>query len=230
MSLSKKISRFPFASWAEAARFGLYQITQSGVISDTWLFLRSWRENPAKVGAILPSGPALSTAITREIDPAHAPILELGCGTGVFTQKIVERGIPVKELVLVETDPFFAGNLQAKFPQAQILCIDACCIYLMPIHLERTIGAVVCGLPLRNMSVKQQFRILRGAFESLRENGALYLFSYGWRCPLSSPLLTRLGLGADLLDTVLLNVPPAKVWKIIRRKEVEPGFKSNHSD
>lgn len=199
-------------------------------MSDSLLFLKAWRKHPAKVGAIFPSGPALCEAITREISSAHAPILELGCGTGVFTQKIIERGVSPQELVLVEIDPFFANNLHAKFNGAQVRCIDACRLYLMPIGWASTAGAAVCGLPLRNMSIKQQYRILQGAFGSLRTHGALYLFSYGWRCPVPLRVLDRLGLRAHKLDTVLLNVPPARVWKIIRSQQTYPEFGKACSD
>ncbi len=214
MPFIKSPSRSPFALWVKAASDGIHYVMRSNTVSDSLLFLKSWRENPAKVGAILPSGPALSAAITREISSAHAPILELGCGTGVFTQKMIDRGVPSQELVLVELDPFFANNLRTKFPLAQILCVDACRLNLMSMGAARAPGAAVCGLPLRNMSIKQQFRILQGVFGSLRENSALYLFSYGWRCPISPRLLDRLGLQAQRQDTVFLNVPPARVWKI----------------
>ncbi|NYT66132.1 methyltransferase domain-containing protein [Alcaligenaceae bacterium] len=214
MPFIKMPSRSPFALWAKAASVGIHHAIRSNTVSDSLLFLKSWRENPAKVGAILPSGPALAAAITREISSVHAPILELGCGTGVFTQKIIERGVASQELVLVELDPFFVSNLQTKFPQAQILCVDACRLNLVHTGAEHAPGAAVCGLPLRNMSVKQQYRLLQGVFRVLRKSSALYLFSYGWRCPVSSDLLARLGLQAELQDTVLLNVPPARVWKI----------------
>lgn len=230
MPFSKTLSRTPFPLWAKAVSLGLYQLAHNNAVSDGLLFLKGWREHPAKVGAILPSGPALCATITREISSAHAPILELGCSTGVFTQKIIERGVLPQDLVLVEVDPFFASNLHAKFPRAQVLCIDACRLYLMPIGLNNTTGAAVCGLPLRNMSVKQQFRILQGAFGALRENGALYLFSYGWRSPIPLRLLDRLGLRAHKLDTVLLNVPPARIWKIVRHQEIYPGFGNADSD
>ncbi|MFT0546425.1 hypothetical protein ACMHYO_08790 [Allopusillimonas ginsengisoli] len=93
MSFSKTLSQTSFASWVKAASFGLHQIAQNNAVSDSMLFLKGWRAHPAKVGAILPSGPALSRAITREISSTYTPILELGCGTGVFTQKIIERGV-----------------------------------------------------------------------------------------------------------------------------------------
>lgn len=218
VSFSKILSRTPFALWSKATSLGFYQIAHHTSVTDSLLFLNGWRKNPGKVGAILPSGPSLCAAITNEISAAQAPVLELGCGTGAFTQKIIERGVLPQDLVLVELDPFFAEKLHAKFPQAQVLCADACQLYLMSKNLENKTGAAICGLPLRNMSARQQFRILKGAFASLREKGALYLFSYGWGCPIPLPLLDRLGLQAQPLSTVLLNIPPARVWKIVRHE------------
>jgi len=135
----------------------------------------------------------------------------------VFTRRIVKKGVATHDLVLVETDPRFASHLQAKFPSARILCSDACQLYLQESSLESTIGAAVCGLPLLNMSTRQQWRILHGVFCALRSTGALYLFSYGMRCPIPGRLLDRLGLRAQKMETVLLNAPPARVWKITRR-------------
>lgn len=229
MSFSKTLAGSPFPLWAKAASLHVQQIIHSTAVSDGLLFLRSWRKDPAKVGAILPSGAALSAAITCEITSANAPVLELGCGTGVFTKKIIERGVSPQQLVLVEVDPFFACNLRAKYPQAQIVCIDACRLYLMPVGLDKPVGAVICGLPLRNMSIKQQFRILQGVFGSLRINSALYLFSYGWRCPIPLRLLDRFGLRAQKLDTALLNVPPARIWKIVRHEETYLESEKAHS-
>jgi phosphatidylethanolamine/phosphatidyl-N-methylethanolamine N-methyltransferase len=222
MSISKIILRSPVDFFA---RLSLKRITTTmahrtrykDTVQDGLLFFKAWRENPTHIGAVLPSGPALSAAITREIGPAQAPVLELGCGTGVFTRKMIERGLPAKELTLVELDPVFASRLQFSFPQAQILCIDASKLYKVQISGGGKIGAAICGLPLLNMSTKKQFGILRGVFSTLRPDGALYLFSYGLHCPVPLRLLDRLGLRARKLDTVLLNVPPARIWKLTRR-------------
>jgi phospholipid N-methyltransferase len=215
-SFSKTLSPASFLLWAKTASLGLYDLARHNAVHEGLLFLKTWREHPAKVGAILPSGPALCDAITREVDAARGPILELGCGTGVFTQKIIERGVAPRDLVLVELDPCFASHLRAKFPHSQVLCADACRLGQEPVVTNMSPGAAICGLPLRNMSLRQQCRIVLGVFGALRENGALYLFSYGWRCPVPLRLLDRLGLRAQKLDTVLLNVPPARVWKIVR--------------
>lgn len=215
-SFSKTLSPASFLLWAKTASLGLYDLARHNAVHEGLLFLRAWREHPAKVGAILPSGPALCDAITSEVDAASGVVLELGSGTGVFTQRLIERGVSPRDLVLVEFDPCFANHLHAKFPHSQVLCADACRLGQEPAVMNKPPGVAICGLPLRNMSILQQCRILLGVFGALKENGALYLFSYGWRCPVPLRLLDRLGLRAQKLDTVFLNVPPARVWKIVR--------------
>jgi len=59
--------------------------------------------------------------------------------------------------------------------------------------------------------------ILAGVFNSLRHDGVMYQFTYGVRCPADHQRLERLGLHASCVGRVLLNVPPASVYRIARR-------------
>jgi phosphatidylethanolamine/phosphatidyl-N-methylethanolamine N-methyltransferase len=83
---------------------------------------------------------------------------------------------------------------------------------------DRPAGAVVSGLPLLNMSTRKLVAILSGSFRHLRPGGAFYQFTYGVTCPVPRPILDRLGLKAACVGRVLLNVPPATVYRITRRK------------
>jgi phospholipid N-methyltransferase len=52
-------------------------------VHDASRFFKAWMGGPMIVGAIAPSGAALSTLVAQQVDPAsHGPILELGPGTG----------------------------------------------------------------------------------------------------------------------------------------------------
>ena len=62
-------------------------------MSNTSLFLRTLLSNPRMVGAMLPSGAMLADLITNEVDPSDGPVLELGPGTGVFTEALLARGV-----------------------------------------------------------------------------------------------------------------------------------------
>ena len=80
-------------------------------------FLRALITRPKNVGAIVPSSPALARAIAREIDPKAGPVLEMGPGTGVITQAILERGIAPEQLTLLEYDDEMAPHLATRFPR-----------------------------------------------------------------------------------------------------------------
>ncbi|MEI2418345.1 hypothetical protein V8Z80_19360 [Orrella sp. JC864] len=194
------------------------RLAGQGWIGEYWRFYQAWRADPKGIGAVLPSSPALAAAITRDIGAATGPVIELGSGTGVFTRALRARGVPEETLALVEMDAGFAQRLRRDFPHAQVCCLDAARLAGDPLFYGRGAGAVVCGLPLLNMPLRQQVGILRGAFSQLRAGGAFYLFTYGPRCPVPRRVLDRLGLRATKRQTVMLNVPPAHVWKLTRRR------------
>ncbi|MFG1345028.1 methyltransferase domain-containing protein [Xanthobacter autotrophicus DSM 431] len=185
--------------------------------SDILTFLRSWAAEPLRVGAIAPSGNALADLITRDIVPETGPVIELGPGTGVFTAKLLDRGIAEADLTLVEFGSDFARLLQLRFPDARVLWMDAARLRTVAFAAQQSVGAVVSGLPLLSFSPRKVIAILDGAFRQLRPGGAFYQFTYGPRCPVPRPILDRLGLRATLMGRALLNAPPAAVYRITRR-------------
>jgi phosphatidylethanolamine/phosphatidyl-N-methylethanolamine N-methyltransferase len=184
---------------------------------DTIPFLRKWMADPLRVGAVAPSGRALAMAVTAEITPANAPVIELGPGTGVFTRALVARGIPENRLVLVEYGQEFADLVQRRFPEAQVLAMDAARLRNVPLFGGEKAGAVVSGLPLLSMPPRKIMMIVGSAFAHLRPGGSMYQFTYGPRCPVPRPILDRLGLEARKIGGALANLPPASVYRIRRR-------------
>src|ERR1700750_1881045 len=192
------------------------------------LFFRALPGNPRSVGAIAPSGANLASLITSEITAASGPVLELGPGTGVFTEALLERGVRESDLTLIEYGSDFMRLLQARFPKARVLWMDAAWMASHHDLFEQPLGAVVSGLPLLNFSKWKVAAILSAAFSKLRGRGAFYQFTYGMQCPVSRALLGELGLKANCMGRVLLNVPPASVYRFTRIKparladQVEP--------
>ncbi|WP_011583214.1 MULTISPECIES: class I SAM-dependent methyltransferase [Chelativorans] len=161
--------------------------------------------------AIAPSSAAPADLITSEISAANAPVLELGPGTGVFTHRLIERGITESQLILVESGDAFAYRLSRTFPKTTVLRMDA---GRLRIAAPVKAGAVISGLPLLSMPPSTVMRIMRGAFANLRDAAAFYQFTYGYRCPVPPAILARLALRATSLRRVFSNPPPASVYRI----------------
>ncbi|CAM0555517.1 hypothetical protein EHLJMEHL_00675 [Vreelandella titanicae] len=187
-------------------------------LSDTLLFFKAWLFNPLSIGALMPSGRALANLITSEISTDTGLIIELGPGTGVFTHALIERGIDQKNIALIENDAAFVTKLQHRFGHAHTFCIDASRLHEVEFFDGAHAGAVVSGLPMLSMSPRKMIAILDGAFAKMRPEGSFYQFTYGPRCPIPRTLLDRLGLKAMRVGRILVNVPPATVYRIVRRK------------
>jgi phosphatidylethanolamine/phosphatidyl-N-methylethanolamine N-methyltransferase len=189
---------------------------------DVLLFFRALASNPRAVGAIAPSGANLSSLITSEITAASGPVLELGAGTGVFTEALLARGVKESDLTLIEYGSDFMRLLQARFPNARVLWMDAAWMASHKLFAE-PLGAVISGLPLLNFPSNKVAAILAAAFSNLRDGGAFYQFTYGMQCPISKRHLDELGLKANCMGRVLLNIPPASVYRITRSTPCSRG-------
>lgn len=177
-------------------------------------FLMEWLRDPGGTAAIAPSGKALVSLITQHIDKWTGPVLELGPGTGVFTQGLVTRGVAERDLTLVELNQTFAAILRRRYPCATVLGLDAAELSSDQDGRTREFGAAVCGLGLRSMNTRQIEAIMRAAFGRMKPEAALYLFTYGRRCSVPDDVLDRLGLVAERVGTTLRNIPPASVYRI----------------
>lgn len=186
-------------------------------MTDVIPFLCALIANPKRVGAIAPSGSALAEAITREISPESAPVIELGPGTGAFTQRLLERGVPEDRLALIEYGPDFARLLEKRYSHARVLRMDATRLKHVELFDDEKAGAVVSGIPLLSMTARQILAILHGAFHHLRPGGAFYQFTYGPTCPVPRAILERLDLRAKRIGRAIVNVPPANVYRITRK-------------
>ena len=193
-------------------------VTAKSEKSDLLHFLRSRKSNPEKVGSLMPSGDALARMITKGIDASHAPVIELGPGTGVFTRALLARGLDEADLTLIESGPNFLKMLRERFPRAHVVKADAARIAGLELYEPGSVGAVVSGLPLLSMSPRKIMGVLIDAFHYLREDGAFYQFTYGPRCPVPKQIRERLGLESKRVGRTLRNLPPATVYRITRKK------------
>jgi phosphatidylethanolamine/phosphatidyl-N-methylethanolamine N-methyltransferase len=184
--------------------------------ADTLTFFRAWLSDPLRVASVVPSGERLAELITRDIDPARGPVLELGPGTGVFTQALVRRGVRPADLTLVELGTEFADILALRYPEATIMRMNAASLPRLRHPAPRLHGAAISGLPLLSMPPAKVLRILAGTFRLLAPHAGLYQFTYGWRCPAPVQVLNRLELKVGRIGGTFANFPPAAVYRISR--------------
>jgi phosphatidylethanolamine/phosphatidyl-N-methylethanolamine N-methyltransferase len=177
--------------------------------ADNLRFLRALITRPKTVGAVLPSSLALARAIARQVHPHGGPVLEIGAGTGVISEALLERGVPGDQLTLLEYDPDLARHLRDRFPQLHVIQGDA-------FDLDRSLGpryaapfgAIVSGLPLLNHPPARRRAFMEGVAARLMPGAPFVQFSYGPQPPVP-PLPGHSVIRAAL---VLANIPPAKVW------------------
>jgi phosphatidylethanolamine/phosphatidyl-N-methylethanolamine N-methyltransferase len=181
------------------------------------VFARAWLRAPLKVGAIVPSGPVLARAITSEISSATGHVLELGPGTGVFTRALLDRGVAAENLTLLEYDPKLAKLLSQRFPELRIVSDCATKLESLALYHQKSVGAIVSGLPLLSMPNDTVQRILEGAFSQLREGAPIYQFTYRPLCPVPRKVMKALNLQSVCTSFSIRNLPPAWVFSIRQR-------------
>lgn len=178
-------------------------------LADNIRFLRALITRPKSIGALFPSSPALARAMARQIDPHAGPVLEIGVGTGVISEAILEHGVSPDRLTLLEYDEEMARHLAERFTRATVIQGDA-------FDLDRTLagqrdtifGAIVSSIPLLNHPVPRRRGYMEALAKRLTPSGVIIQFSYGPNAPVTPPQ----GYAVTRADLVLANIPPAQVW------------------
>jgi phosphatidylethanolamine/phosphatidyl-N-methylethanolamine N-methyltransferase len=181
-------------------------------LTDTTLFMQEWLANPQGIGAVAPSSKNLAVAMAQWLpaDP-DSYVLELGPGTGVVTEALLERGLRQERLVAIEQNPKMTRLLREKFPRAQIITGDA---WKMDDLLRRRrepvekVGAVISSLPLLNFPKADAEKLAEKIRSILEPQGKWVQFTY--RIHRLRPRgTTSFQLRAS--KVVWFNLPPARV-------------------
>jgi len=189
---------------------------------DAWTFFRQWLRNPLAMAALSPSSRQLARLMIEQLPRGASQIIELGGGTGVFTQALLEHGIDPDRLLVLELNEELHQLLHQRFPDVRVVCGDAQELKTIvgdnAFAAEGSVDAVVSGLGMLSMSRTTQRAILSGVFAVLREGGRFVQFTYGPASPLSRELLKELGLHVRRAGVAWLNVPPATVYVYSRHR------------
>ncbi len=176
------------------------------------LFWRRWISDPRSVGAVVPSSPALTRRMAREVVLREGEaVVELGPGTGTVTRALLKSGVPEERLILVELDPEMHKFLAARFPRALVLCGDAAKLdRLLPPQWRGRVSTVVSSLPLLAIPLKTRARIAEAVFRVLAPGGRMVQFTYSPFSPLRNAVPQ---LRSKRTGFAAFNIPPATVWR-----------------
>ncbi len=175
------------------------------------LFFRRWIANPLKVGALLPSSPALARLLARnvEIGPDDA-VIEVGAGTGSITKALVSADIPRERLFVIEIDADMCTYLRKQFPQVQIIHGDAGRLAdIVPSRWHGKVSTVVSGIPMITLPFEAQQRLIKSWFSITKPGGQMLQYTYSLISPIPE---AKLGLSVRRRGMAVLNVPPASVF------------------
>ncbi|MFJ5219824.1 class I SAM-dependent methyltransferase [Streptomyces sp. NPDC088354] len=187
-------------------------------MSITSEFLR----RPLTTGAVAASSRRLACAMTEDIGLGRAGlVVELGPGTGVFTDAILARLAPGARLVAVELNPALAARLAGSRRDARLTVVRGSAAELAT-AVGEPVDAVVSGLPWTVMPRERRGHILDAVTEVLAPAGRFTTFAYlhaAWTPP-ARHFAAELARRFDRLErstVVWPNLPPAFVHRATRK-------------
>jgi phospholipid N-methyltransferase len=181
-------------------------------VQDRLRFLKQWARNPREMGSITPSSRFLARAVVERIDFSRARyIAELGPGTGVFTQAILERLAPDGQILAVDTNPAFISLLKRDMPDSRLHPVQGSAERIDELAAEAgwpRVDVVVSGIPYSLLPKPVMRGILQATRRALGENGLFVGYQYS---KMLRPHLLD-AFGNVHYRPVFLNMPPAFVY------------------
>ncbi len=181
----------------------------------TLMFIRRWFKHPLRLGAIIPSSPALTKLVSRQVQ-LHAGkyVVELGGGTGRLTRTLLEAGIPNERLIVVELDKELCNYLRQSLPNATVIQGDACDLpKILPKKVVGNVSSVISGIPMTNIPNEIIQKIIDACLAVMSDDGEILQYTYR---PLSPLAAGKLGLSKQRVGMTFRNLPPATVWRYKR--------------
>ena len=211
-------------------------------LSDVGSFISAMFRRPKIIGAVLPSSSFLAESITDYIQkskalPKSIKILEVGGGTGVFTEKIVENMKDDDELDVIEIDKGLCDILLKKFKKHKNVKIH--CVSILDWSPDYTYDFIISGLPFNSFDYKFVASILEKYKKIIKSGGiisyfeylltstirkvyALFFYSKKDRIDFAKNIQARENFRKVFefdRDFVFLNVPPAYVYHMKMKGE-----------
>lgn len=174
------------------------------------IFLQKFFCAPTKIGSLTPSSQYLTRKMLYALpwDKIDS-IVELGAGTGVFTEYIAAHKKQSCQAIVIEQDTLMRRQLEERFPdlsfgsQAENLPF-----ILQKFGLEK-VDCIISGLPFAIFPQQLRQQILCGVECSLKAGGQFIAFQYSLQMYSSfKKCFPEIKLGFELR-----NFPPAFIYR-----------------
>ncbi len=174
------------------------------------IFIKEFFKSFKNIGSIIPSSQALSQEIMKNINFKDSNVIvELGAGTGVFTDHLIKNRNKKTLLIIFENNQNFYNFLKEKYKNTEnLVLLDSCASTLNEIltmlHINK-IDYIISGLPFLSIPTQKRNDILKAIYTSPAKK--IVLFQYTLKL---SHLMNKF---FQLISKkrVYLNFPPAYV-------------------
>ncbi len=191
-------------------------------MSNAGVFFREFVRSPLTTASAIPSSKALSEQMVAPIPERGEPVVvELGPGTGAFTEVIQSRLDGRGRHLAVELNPRLADVLAKRYPDVEVIVADA--EQLPELLADRGIQAdvVISGLPW----AAYRGRLTEAVAAAMDPAGVFTQFTYTWT-RWAGPSTRQLAGFRRCFEEVVLtrtiwgNLPPALVHVMRRPRHV----------
>lgn len=182
-------------------------------------FIQQFVLSPRRTGAIYQSSSKLADAITdyANLDSVSS-VIELGSGTGVFTEKIQSKINHNTDFAVIELNPIFASQTKKICPTVTVY--NDCASNIEKILSVRRLDScdvIISGLPWTLFESGEQEKLIKIIQKSLSNGGSFLTFSYAHGQVFSSArrfrrVLEKHFFSMQTTPVVWRNVPPAFIY------------------
>ncbi len=182
-------------------------------------YIKQFLRDPKSTGSITPSNEELSELVTDTARLSEmGTVVELGPGTGVFTEKILEKKNPETLFFAIEINPEFCEATKSRCPSVTVYRDSA---ENMRKYLEQhgadSCDCIISSLPWAVFDHGTQDRLLDVIWNVLKPGGRMITFSYSVSMMVPNARRFRSILRNKFTSvvkskTVWSNFPPAFVY------------------
>lgn len=184
-------------------------------VNENYLFLRSFIQDPKRVGSVTPSSRFLARSMVNQ---AHwheiKAVAELGSGTGAITRIINTRITNTTKVLLFEMDATMRNNLKAEYPNFSCHRNAAHLVETMKNSNIDELDCIFSGLPFFNFEPEIRNTLVEQIHESLKPGGLFIAFQYSLQ--MKKQLSEYFNI--NTIKYVPLNFPPAFVYVCCKRE------------